>query len=165
MYYSTHDHQSGAALDSSDPALPGRQIMGMDVSGKEPRSSTGEYFQNTILFWHPLWRLCCEVYPPCAKVQGHSNDGDGLDDAGAVELGRRLQAALASGRATAFMEATRREHQAHFENEDRTLIKQLGKDLARQAGLPRTAEPASVYVSNVREFAAFCLDCGGFEIW
>ena len=73
--------------------------MGMDVFGKAPRSDKGEYFRNSVWWWHPLWCYCEEVVPDIAgQVEcGHSNDGDGLDAAAAAELARRLQAEIDSG--------------------------------------------------------------------
>ena len=73
--------------------------MGMDVYGKEPRSTSGEYFRESVWGWHPLWNYCQEVAPDLTgHVQhGHSNDGDGLPDVLAIELGEALAAEIAEG--------------------------------------------------------------------
>jgi hypothetical protein len=73
--------------------------MGMDVSGRNPRSEVGEYFRNNVWWWHPLWSYCQQVAPElCSAVAGHSNDGDGLCEQGAGALAGRLQSELDSGR-------------------------------------------------------------------
>lgn len=70
--------------------------MGMDVYGKAPRSKHGEYFRNNIWWWPPLARFCQEVAPEvCAACRyWQSNDGDGLDNDGAIALSLSLQAAV-----------------------------------------------------------------------
>ena len=66
--------------------------MGMDVTGKAPKSEAGEYFRATVWTWRPLALLLQDLYPDLTeKVQYlHSNDGDGLEAEDADELGRRI---------------------------------------------------------------------------
>jgi hypothetical protein len=69
--------------------------MGMDVVG---RTNPDAYFRNNVWWWRPLWEYCCDVYPPCGEVNGHFNDGDGLDETQAQELADKLKEELESGR-------------------------------------------------------------------
>lgn len=70
--------------------------MGMDVHGKNPRSKQVEYFRNNVWWWHPLADFCVKVAPEvCSACEcWHSNDGDGLDNDGAIALSLSLQAAV-----------------------------------------------------------------------
>lgn len=61
--------------------------MGMDVVGRKPANERGEYFRNNVWWWRPLWDYCVTVAPDlCADVNGHFNDGDGLNEDGATQL-------------------------------------------------------------------------------
>ena len=73
--------------------------MGMDVYGKNPTSEKGSYFRNNVWWWRPLWDYCLEVAPElCSDVSGHTNDGEGLDEAGAIALSEILFQELWDGK-------------------------------------------------------------------
>ena len=75
--------------------------MGMDVVG---RSNPDAYFRNNVWWWRPLWDYCVEIAPElCGDVEGHTNDGDGLDEDGAVQLSAVLCNEIASGRTARYM--------------------------------------------------------------
>ena len=79
--------------------------MGMDVYGKNPKSNAGEYFRRNVWGWRPLWDYCVEMYNDLVgEVKGHYNDGDGLGDEGSLELARRINADLASGKAKEYID-------------------------------------------------------------
>lgn len=79
--------------------------MGMDVYGTNPKNETGEYFRRNVWGWRPLWDYCVDNYEDLVgKVSGHYNDGDGLDNDGALELARRIKADLADGKASDYIE-------------------------------------------------------------
>ena len=74
--------------------------MGMDVIG---RNNPDAYFRNNVWWWRPLWNYCMEVAPHlCGDVSGHFNDGDGLDEDGALELAHLLADEIESGRTKAY---------------------------------------------------------------
>lgn len=80
--------------------------MGMDVFGVKPTQHTGEHFRNNVWWWRQLWQYCYSVAPDlCADVSGHSNDGDGLDASGAMQLAAALRTELDSGRCAAAEQA------------------------------------------------------------
>ena len=62
--------------------------MGVDLHGEAPRSKAGRYFAANWGGWRELTKVCFRVAPgPCSQVEEKfwfSNDGFGLDDAGAV---------------------------------------------------------------------------------
>ncbi len=73
--------------------------MGMDVYGTKPSDPMGEYFRNSVWGWRPLWNYCEAVAPHLtAKVNGHTNDGDGLNAEAALELGILLANEIDTGK-------------------------------------------------------------------
>lgn len=100
--------------------------MGMDVYGKNPTSEKGEYFRNNVWYWRPLWQYCVAVAPElCETVDGDTNGGDGLDEAGALELAKRLRDELESG-ATAENERQYNEWRASLPWDDCSLCGATG---------------------------------------
>lgn len=74
--------------------------MGMDVVGKKPTGAAGEYFRNNMWYWRPLWDWCMHIAPELlAEVNGHYNDGEGLDADGAAQLARIIRSHIDDGRA------------------------------------------------------------------
>jgi hypothetical protein len=70
----------------------------MDVIGRAPETEAGKYFRNNLWWWRPLWDYCLQIAPDLvADVEGHTNDGDGLDRDGALALARILRGQLAEG--------------------------------------------------------------------
>ena len=52
--------------------------MGMDIFGIEPENEKGEYFRNTVWYWHPLWNYLwneLDVLTPEEHREGHFNEG------------------------------------------------------------------------------------------
>lgn len=73
--------------------------MGMDVYGQKPNTKEGEYFRNNVWYWRPLWDYCCDIAPNLVgSVNGHMNDGDGLDEDDAIMLAEILDMEIATGR-------------------------------------------------------------------
>lgn len=124
--------------------------MGMDVHGKHPTSTAGKYFCNNMWWWHPLWDYCVHVAPDIAgKVKyGHSNDGDGLGARDSRKLAERLRAEIDSGRTAAYATAREQAIACNGNGKHRPFATDCEFD-----------------VENVRKFAAFLADCGGFRIW
>jgi len=154
--------------------------MGMDVGGKAPRSTTGEYFRNNVWWWRPLADYCLQVAPEICEPDGeevywHTNDGDGLDDAHAVALSARLQDEIDSGRTAAFADSRMAELNAmpdetcdlcHGTGRRDDTIMQGVCNVCEGAGYVRPfATWYAFNVENVQEWVNFLRDCGGFEIW
>jgi len=148
--------------------------MGFDVRGRKPTAPEGKYFHNNIWWWPPLWAYCLEVAPDIAgKVTyAFSNDGDGLDEADALALAARLREELESGRT------------AEFERQYMSLKTSELCPVCAGTGVVEKGEGAIACLScrgqgikhppavdypfseeNVRQFAKFLENCGGFEIW
>jgi DnaJ-class molecular chaperone len=147
----------------------------MDVYGKQAKTEKGEYFRNNVWWWHPLWDYCCSVSFVAQQVEnGHNNSGDGLGAEDAKLLAETLRAEIDAGRTlqyeTEYMaslkampdepctycDATGTRHDKFVQG---TCNACAGKGKRRPFA---TSYPFSV--ENVREFAEFLEDCGGFEI-
>lgn len=156
--------------------------MGMDVYGKAPTAEAGKYFRNNVWWWRPLADLCQALAPQICRAceHWHSNDGDGLDADGAVALAAVLDARLTDGTVARLL-AERDKMIAEMPDVRCDFC--LGKGvrthaLAIEHGRDKepcnacdgkgTVRPWETHYpqdeDNVREFAAFLKDCGGFEI-
>jgi hypothetical protein len=141
--------------------------MGFDVYGKAPRTDAGRYFSQQWDDWHELVRLCLQVAPGiCSQFDTGcwgTNDGYGLDDAGAVALADALEKRIDSD---------------HFKYADALSGQESAADreVLRRVKLPDRRQLAFVMpeiipdgkpwlIGAVREFIAFLRACGGFEIW
>ena len=156
--------------------------MGMDVYGKAPKTPKGEYFRNNVWWWRPLWDYCVEtaddIIPTEGALAGHQNSGWGLDADGAKRLGRRLHEQLKAGHTKQYGES-RKQRLDSLPNEPCTICGGKG----RRAEPPRTGpgtRPCNACggkgqtrpweteypfaEDNVREFANFLTESGGFEI-
>lgn len=150
--------------------------MGMDVYGKNATSEKGQYFRNNCWWWRPLWNYCQSVSYVAQQVEyGQSNDGDGLNAEDAVLLAETLQAEIDSGRCLQY-EQEYRDHLAALPDEECNLCNGTGTrtDAIVQGkcngcegkGSRRPWQTHYPFeVENVREFAEFLRDSGGFEIW
>lgn len=168
--------------------------MGMDVIG---RNNPDAYFRNNVWWWRPLWDYCLDVAPElCEGVNGDYNDGDGLDEDGALQLSAVLYMEIDAGR-TAQYKNDYYARLAKLPRHECTLCEGTGirtDAVGKDMGMPeRELEPAiqvltgrthgwcnacggegktsdirvsyGFSVENVRDFADFLADCGGFQIF
>ena len=154
--------------------------MGMDVFGKQPISETGKYFRNNVWWWHPLWSFCeCaadDLIPE--DNSGHENSGWGLDACQSAQLATRLETLLECGVVRGYSEARTAALAAQPDQDcaicagtgKRKAVPQMGAGDQPCNGCDSSGQvrPWSANYpfdeDNVREFAAFLRDCGGFEI-
>ena len=163
--------------------LPNQEypIMGMDVYGKAPVSEKGEYFRNSVWWWHPLWQYCEQLAPDLITRNnlGHSNDGWGLNRHKSLKLADRLAAALDAGETEQYA-LQRKLCLESLPPEKCSICDGTGyrvKPPATGAGsmqcngcsgqgtVPNFNTNYPFSTENVREFEAFLRDCGGFRIW
>lgn len=168
--------------------------MGMDVVG---RNNPDAYFRNNVWWWRPLWNYCTEIAPElCGEVNGSYNDGDGLDEDGALQLSAILYMEIESGRTLRY-EKSYNKRVSELPRHDCNLCEGTGirtDYVGVDMGMPtrkleehvaaivgrthgwcnscggeglvddwETSYPFSL--ENVREFADFLADCGGFSIY
>jgi hypothetical protein len=112
-----------------------------EEEGKFQNINKGVYFRNNVWAWRPLWNYCYEVADGLIDEdtfqKGHENSGAGLNKADSIELGKLLLKEIAEGRT------------------------KLQED-SYTAGTIANSYPFSE--ENVKRFAEFLLECGGFEI-
>jgi hypothetical protein len=170
--------------------------MGMDVYGKAPKSERGEYFRNNVWWWRPLWDYVITVAPDLTEgVNGHYNDGDGLNAEGAEKLSQILMISLSDGTCEAY-EKRYYEEMAELPNDPCIICQSTGirtDAVGQEGGQPTKELPEDKAIilgrthgwcngcdglgwrpnwqtsypfkqQNVREFAEFLAESGGFEI-
>jgi hypothetical protein len=79
--------------------------MGMDVYGTKPKNETGEYFRRNVWGWRGLWDYCLDTFEIVADVNGHDNNGDGLNAEKSAILAEQMKADIASGAAQDYITA------------------------------------------------------------
>lgn len=155
--------------------------MGMDVFGKDATSEVGSYFRRNVWGWRPLWQYVEDTHPDLARLVEYpqTNDGDGLDADGSAELARRLRDDLLDGTVEEYVTARNLLLEA-MPDTPCDVCEGTGQRPDGLYGLEwkkpgcngcdgkGTVRPwdtwYSLDVEDVREFADFLADCGGFAI-
>lgn len=155
--------------------------MGMDVFGKDAKSEVGSYFRRNVWGWRPLWQYVEDNHSDIARLVEYpqSNDGDGLDAEASVELARRLRDDLVDGTTTEYV-TNRDALIAAMPDIECNICTGTGQrpdglhgvewkgEGCNGCGGKGTTRPwdASYYleVDDIREFADFLAECGGFSI-
>jgi hypothetical protein len=147
--------------ETSEPR--GKATMGMDVYGQNPSSEKGEYFRNNVWWWRPLWDYCETVAPHlCSEVSGHTNDGEGLDEEGSLELANILREEIENGGALAHQQSYY-EYIANLPREDCALCEATGirRDaLGIESGHPERELSVEVQILTGRTHG-WCNACDG----
>ena len=158
--------------------------MGMDVMGRNAKSEMGEYFRRSVWGWRPLWIYVEDMHVDTAsKVKNaQTNDGDGLNEDDAYALGLKLYNDIADGSAARYV-SERDATIAALPDEpckycDATGIRtdtvgvSMGMDKKKTCnacdskGKVRPWEAHySLDVDDIREFADFLVESGGFSIY
>ena len=108
----------------------------------------GVYFRNNVWWWRPLWNFvtgtCDSILTEKDIESGSYNDGHGISKTKANRIASRLFKLIRNGDVKAYEYAYRKHLDSlHKDNWDKSY-------------------PFSE--DNVREFANFCLNSGGFRI-
>ena len=110
-------------------------------------ANPGVYFRNNCWWWRPLWNYCYAIADDIISEEvwdsGHSNNGAGLNAEDAERLGKRMLNHIDTGECIKYQA----EYMQYIEEQDDEFAKSYPFD-----------------VDNVREFANFCIESGGFEI-
>jgi hypothetical protein len=159
--------------------------MSFDVFGKNPASRTGEHFSNSAWEWRPLADYVCKTAPQITAACHYwqTNDHAGLDAGAAGSLAGLLEDEIASGRCETYAKryASEIEMTSNVPCDfcdgtgTRKPVPQRGAGDPSKDGIPCNCCSATGWVrpystnylfstENVRSFAAFLKDCGGFEI-
>ena len=138
--------------------------------------NVGYYFRNNCWWWRPLWNYCYRVAPDLIDEKlwnsGHGNNGSGLDAKDAEMLGERLLDEISEGNTIEYQalyqqqlddlpdsSCMRCNNNNHGNNKKKecTSCNKTGKSENFNKHYPFD-------VDNVKEFAEFCIESGGFEI-
>jgi hypothetical protein len=161
--------------------------MGMDVYGNNPKSKVGEYFRNNCWYWRPLWDYVCQECKSIITAKdasaGHYNDGHLISATKAVLIANKLDSLLASGEVKAYAQGYKETMDAVPDEPceicNGTGTRPGGREQFGEAWLKEThgcngcqgkgsRRPSATWYpfeeSNVREFAAFVRESGGFRI-
>ena len=119
----------------------------------------GVYFRNNVWWWRPLWAFVCEV---CDDILDDSdieaggwNDGKIISEDKATRIAGRLDALIEDGTVKQYevsYEASRLEAEQNNKGK-----KMKDEGYSWSASYPFSEE-------NVKEFATFCSESGGFSI-
>jgi hypothetical protein len=112
---------------------------------KHYEDNPGIYFRNNVWYWRPLWDYVCQHVDSLTEedhIDGHSNSGHKISEEKAITIAGVLYALLEDGTVKEAEE-----------------IHNMAENEADKDGpsYPFTEE-------NVREFAIFCEESGGFKI-
>lgn len=112
--------------------------MGFDLYGIKAKKENGEYFRNNIWYWRPLAEYVLTYAGDCLddkeKLYWESNDGQFVSENHGVDLGNKLLKLIDEGHTKAYEE-----------------------EFHSYTGY-------GFFVENVKDFAEFCIDSGGFNI-
>jgi len=139
-------------------------------------ANPGHYFRNNCWWWRPLWNYCYHIAPDIISEElfndGHSNSGAGLNAKNAERLGLRLADELTEGETIKYQA----EYQQYLDDIPDDICSHCNgnnrgntkmKDCKFCNGTGKTQSFDKHYpfdVDNVKEFARFCIESGGFEI-
>jgi hypothetical protein len=134
--------------------------MGMDISGRKPTTEDGEYFRNTVGWWHPLASYCERVAPEIAerctvsatygkqnlRARGveywHTNDGGGLNGPDSLALADILQGEIDSGRCESYARLRQLDPRSEDHHQYRPRTAESVEHLALRHDRPATRRTA-----------------------
>ena len=138
--------------------------------------NNGYYFRNNCWWWRPLWNYCYHIADDIISEElyesGHSNSGAGLNDKGAKLLGNRLLQQIREGKTMEYQAS----YQQYLDDLPDDVCSRCNgnnrghnkmKDCKMCNGTGKTTNFNKSYpfdIDNVKEFAKFCLQSGGFKI-
>ena len=136
----------------------------------------GVYFRNNCWWWRPLWNYCYHIADDLISEElfesGHSNSGAGLDAYNAERLGQRLLEEINKGKTIEYQAQYQQylddlpdDVCSHCNGNNRGYNKM--KDCKVCNGTGKTTNFNKSYpfdIDNVKEFALFCIESGGFKI-
>jgi hypothetical protein len=163
-----------------------------EIKNQYEKDNPGYYFRNNVWWWRPLWsfvcRYCDDILSEETMSGGNSNDGVVIYKYQAVAVAKKLQNMIDEG----YVKKYEKEYKQELDNlplEDCTYCNQTGfrewkqedgsikikncnvcntehKDKNVPVGKVKSFTCSYPFSEkNVIEFANFCRESGGFEIW
>ena len=130
------------------PPFPERTSKQREEYLKWQDENSGVYFRNNVWFWRPLWffvsQFCDDILTEKDVEKGTWNDGHRISKTKAVRIANRLHRMIKNGE----VEEYEKEYKKHLDSLN---------DKNWDRSYPFSED-------NVRRFANFCANSGGFEI-
>jgi len=130
--------------------------MGMDVFGIAPTSDKGNYFRNNIWHWYPLLDVIARTNvldEETLKGMGF-NDGLGANADDAIRLADALDNLVRD-----------MDDDFEFVTEEQHPLESAMINMIEEISEERIVRIGSTTVKNIKEFAHFCRDSGGFQVF
>ena len=138
--------------------------MGVDIFGLNPKNERGNSFCSNWWGWRPIWAftviLCRDILDKKFRngdteyfgwEVGHSNDGFEIPADEAEEIGKRIIEVLSPSEDVAEEVADR-------------IKGGLAEEIAREVRTYLNPEHYTLDMGLLKEWAEFCLNCGGFAV-
>ena len=123
--------------------------MGFDIYGLDPTDEKYKYFRANCWYWRPLWSYSILVTDDLTKNEieaGSDNSGGFISKETAIKIGKNILERYNSGK-----------------------MKEYNLDRKKYLlNLPKADSQEKNYIFSIKlalEFANFCQNCGGFEIY
>ena len=130
------------------PPFPERTSEHWDIYNEWQEENCGVYFRNNVWGWRPLWHfvtaVCNNILTDKDIEAGCFNDGHKISKTKADRIAKKLYNLIEKGDVEAYESAYKR-HLDSLEKDDWAKSYPFGED-------------------NVRRFANFCANSGGFRI-
>ena len=159
--YSKLEFKKRIDLFKTDSKLEDKYLEEWNLREKE---NCGIYFRNNCWWWRPLWNYVaesCDDILDSDDVEGGSwNDGYKISEAKASAIAKRLFELIDSGDTKGYEDFHKKQADESNANNERYLAnggKKYGDGWDWADSYPFD-------VGNVRDFAKFCSESGGFEI-
>ena len=149
---------------------------------KWQEENSGVYFRNNVWWWRPLWhfvvKACGDILTDEDIEQGSYNDGHKISKTKAGKIATKLYAMIDNDQVKAYESMYKKELDS-LEQEDCDLCEATGKrqeppktgagdmECNKCDGTGKVDDWAKSYPfseENVRQFANFCANSGGFTI-
>ena len=171
----------------------GRKDEYFKIKQKWEDENSGVYFRNNVWWWRPLWEYVCTICDDIISDEemngGCVNDGILINENKATSIAKRLSEKIADGSVQEYeQEFMSRVLQAKADNEEvdketkalrEEVIKATGDKKIAPCDYPKKYKTRYDKIrakenwdghypfntKNVEQFAKFCNESGGFEIW
>lgn len=131
--------------------------MGFDIYGKSPINSQGEYFRNNIWWWRRLWDYVCNLCPELISEKeaenGHYNSGQHFSKETAIKISNKIT------------ESIKNKQAYEYKKKIDLLILSAKKQNKQNPKDHDYNEDYPFTITNLKEFAKFCKNSGGFNIF
>ena len=164
------------------PPFPERTSEDWEIYTDWQEENCGTYFRNNVRSWRPLWHfvtaVCDNILTEKDIESGSYNDGHKISKTKANKIAKRLHRMIESGYVKEYEEGYKK-HLASLEQVDCDTCDATGKrqeppttgagDVECNGcnGTGKKDDWAKSYPfdeDNVRQFANFCMNSGGFRI-